>query len=170
MSVNPPLREVFRQSWPKRDPRRAKPKPSVMIETIAAIRCGEMTVAEGSRAAGCSADNLARRVWEETKADVLARDIRCALCPAVDCLDVQHRHARKAGGTSNPRIAFGMDNLITLCRTHHSETELNPDWARDLGLRVDTGEDPATARVQRHGQWVLLAADGGVKPIGGAAS
>lgn len=140
------------------------------MAVIAEIRRAETTIAQGARAIGCTPASLERRVWKETKVDVFARDGGCLICGSVNQLDAQHRRARKAGGTSDPAIAFGMANLATLCRTHHNEVELNPDWARARGLRLDDGEVPAEVKVLYRGQWVLLSDDGGIRPIEGGAA
>ncbi|MCC3333544.1 HNH endonuclease [Nocardia abscessus] len=167
MTVHPNPRNLVRQMLPKRQPRTKRPAKALVDSVIAEIRRAETTVAQGARVLGCDPDSLGRRVWKETKRDVFARDLGCALCGAVNRLDAQHRRARKSGGTSDPAISFGMDNLITLCRECHDHAEQNPDWARGLGLRLDNGEVPAETKVFRRGRWVLLSDDGRVEPIGG---
>lgn len=155
-------RDIVRQAWPKKQPRTRQRGDS--REVIAAIRRAEMTVAEGARQLGCAPSGLAKRVWLAAKEDVLRRDKCCIRCGAVPNLDVHHRRARMAGGTSDPAIAFGMANLVTLCRAHHDYFEQHPDEARALKLRLGPDEVPAETKVRYFGRWVLLADDGSITP------
>ncbi|WP_280186241.1 MULTISPECIES: HNH endonuclease [Nocardia] len=169
MTVHPNPRNLVRQMLPKKaQPKR--PNPAVVREVVGAIRCGEMTVAQGARHAGCNPDSLADRVWKETKRDVFARDLSCILCGSVVQLDAHHRRRRGAGGSSDPLISFGMANLVTLCRTHHNQVEQNPNLSRAKGLRLDEGDVPSASKVWRRGRWVLLDNAGGVTPIEGGAT
>jgi len=64
--------------------------------------------------------------WKETRADVLERDDHeCQACGKEEDLHVHHIQPVSAGG---PR--FELNNLVTLCDTHHREWEglyLRPD-------------------------------------------
>lgn len=51
--------------------------------------------------------------------------------------EVHHRMKRSQGGDETE------ENLITLCKAHHDWTDFNVDQARELGLLVHTGDDPA---------------------------
>jgi group II intron reverse transcriptase/maturase len=56
--------------------------------------------------------------WHEIRYQILERDgYRCQRCNSRSNLDVHHRTARKDGGHDAP------DNLVTLCRQCHTETE-----------------------------------------------
>jgi hypothetical protein len=131
--------------------RRIKFDQALVREVIAEIRAAQCTIAAGSRRIGCHSGYLGRRVWEETKADVIKRDGCCVVCGRSEgvILDVHHRIARGCGGASRPEIAYGMANLVTLCRQDHEAAEANPDEARATGLRVDRGVDPASIPVLR---------------------
>jgi hypothetical protein len=164
------VKQFVRQSWPKRQPRTRRPRGEAKA-AIAAIRRAEMSVAQGARQLGCDRTGLGRRIWEETKADVIVRDGGCVVCgSATGLLDVHHRDARGMGGTADPAIAFGMANLVTLCRADHSYIEQHPDWAREGHLRLDAGEIPAEVPVLYRGALVLLTDDGRVEPAEGGAA
>lgn len=155
-------RDIVRQAWPKVKPRASRRGDSRQV--IAGIRRAEMTVAEGARQLGCDVAGLGKRVWLDAKEDAIRRDKCCIRCGAVPGLDVHHRRARMAGGTSDPVIAFGLANLVTLCRTHHDYFEQHPDEARELKLRLGPDEVPAETPVRYFGRWVLLADDGSIQP------
>lgn len=133
---------------------------------IAEIRASETTIAQAARAIGCNPNYLGRRVWNETKADVLSRDSACIMCGVSSSLDVHHRIARGAGGAP-PNISFGMSNLIVLCRAHHAYVTEHTVWARDTGgwclLRSDT---PSQFPVLRFGKKVYLFDDGSISDEG----
>jgi hypothetical protein len=69
------------------------------------------------------------------------------------------------GGCSDPKIAFGMCNGISLCRKCHSVAERRDPLMHALGFWLETTEDPALApvvvltRSGRMRRW--LTADGG---------
>lgn len=155
---------IVRRELPKKLPRR-RAGQALAREVIASIRSGELTIAQGARQLGTDSRGLYKRVWREAKDDAFARDVSCIVCSRVGQLDAQHRRARKAGGTADPLIAFGLANLVALCRSDHDWVEQHPDRARELGLRLDDGEAPAETPVRRHGVWVLLADDGSVTSI-----
>jgi hypothetical protein len=140
---------------------------AVVRTEIAKVRRAEQTVAEAARIVGCNPSYLGRRIWRETKADVIRRDEgRCIRCEASETvLDVHHRIPRGNGGTSRPEIAYGMANLITLCRSCHEFVESFRATALAAGLLVPRHGAPAKVAVRRHGALVLLHDDGSVEPV-----
>lgn len=129
---------------------------------IGDVRAGLLTVKQAARIRGCKPKYLEQLVWQAVKVDVLERDGACVICSRPDgMLDVHHRMARGSGGTSVAHIAFGMANLITLCREHHMWVEGNPDEAREHGWKLDHGDTlPADLEVLRFGATVRLFDDG----------
>lgn len=131
------------------------------MSDIGDIRSGLLTVKQAARIRGCKPKYLEQLVWRAVKHDVLERDGACVICCRPDgLLDVHHRMARGSGGTSVAEIAFGMANLVTLCREHHMRVEGNPDEAREHGWKLDHGQTPSRTRVLRFGVDVLLGDDG----------
>lgn len=47
------------------------------------------------------------------------------------------------GGTSDKRIAFGLENLVCLCRECHNWVHANPNAAYESGFLVRLGVNPA---------------------------
>lgn len=128
---------------------------------VDAVRSGELTLSQAARLTGRSRKAIHVQVWKAVRDEVLARDGACVMygCPDGG-LDVHHRHCRGSGGTQVADIAYGMANLVTLCRAHHCWVEANPDEARELGLRLDAGQVPREVAVLRFGQDVLLDDEG----------
>lgn len=133
--------------------RRIKFDQALVRSQIADVRAARSTIAQAAREIGCNPNYLGRRVWEETKADVIGRDGMCVRCGAAGPLDVQHRKARGRGGTSNPETSFGMSNLIALCRPCHEHVETHRVESRRLGYSVPQWQDPALVPVA-HWRWV----------------
>ena len=99
---------------------------------------------------------LKEHAWAWVKALVANRDSdQCWRCGEHGQHDVHHRIGRKAGGTSNARIAYGPANLLLLCRGCHSWAEATWTEANAAGLRLSTGDNPAAMPVldQRTGVW-----------------
>lgn len=137
---------------------------------IAKVRCAEQTIAQAARAIGCNPNYLGRRIWRETKVDVIARDEgRCIRCGSAESLDVHHRLPRGGGGTSRPEISFGMANLITLCRSCHNFVESYRTTALAAGLLVSRQGSPELVPVRRHGVLVRLSSSGGWSAAEGVA-
>lgn len=107
---------------------------------------------------------------------------RCASCGREFTWDgggwsIQHRIARKQGGTTHPRIA-AVENGLLLCgdgvQGCHGWVEHHPTAAEELGFAVPSWADAATVPVCTPVRgWVLLTADGEViavqPPPGGNA-
>jgi hypothetical protein len=85
--------------------------------------------------------------WEAVRRVVLRRDDhRCVRCGREAC-DVHHRQPKGMGGTSNEEVAFGLANLISLCRECHSFVHANPLEAYKTGYLVHSWDDPETIAV-----------------------
>jgi hypothetical protein len=56
---------------------------------------------------------------------------RCEWCLVAEATDLHHLVARRTRDHSP-------ENLIHLCRTHHSRAHANPAWAREVGLMRST--------------------------------
>lgn len=93
---------------------------------------------------------------------------RCAAWVPVDA-EVHHRIPRGMGGSRDPRINRP-SNLVVLCRPCHREVESRRELAYRDGWLVHRTAEPVNAPVESavHGR-VLLADDGSVTPVGGAA-
>lgn len=142
--------------------RRNRYDQALVRQVIAEVRAAELTIAAGARRIGCNANYLGRRVWQETRADVLVRDAhRCARCGG-QASDAHHRILRGNGGSSLPRIAFGMDNLISLCRECHTWAHEHPADARPDGWMLRRTDDPSATPITIHGrrEQVRLTLDG----------
>lgn len=146
------------------------PRPQVKFDQtvvraqIALVRSGELPIAQAARIIGCNPNYLGRRIWQETRKDVLVRDEDvCVRCGAAVAEEVHHRRARGSGGTSDPLTSFGMANLISLCSPCHEHVTNHPEESYPLGLMCRRGTDFADHPVQdaRRG-WIRLDNAGGV--------
>jgi 5-methylcytosine-specific restriction enzyme A len=141
-----PLR-TSRQKKTGRHDRRVKYDQDRVQDVIAAIRAAELTIAQGARDIGCHQNYLGRRVWQETRRDVLKRDgEQCAVC-GHRAGDVHHRRRKGSGGSRDPRIAYGWANLISLCRIDHSWVHNSRAEALDAGLVLEENDVPAEVPV-----------------------
>lgn len=101
---------------------------------------------------------------------VFERDGGCVVCGCGPYgLQVHHRKPRRMGGRSTPAIN-APSNLISLCVQDHGWVESRRAEAMELGLLVAEHDDPADVPLNHclYGP-VLLAADGSVRLVGGAA-
>lgn len=145
--------------------------PADLYAAIGALRRNETTLAAAARGLGVARQVLHWEVWAVTRTDVLARDlslcVRCGVSPAAD---VHHRLPRGLGGTSDPLCAYGMANLIALCRACHSWCEItgrstDPGNAYASGWLLRRGDDPEDTPILYRGQWRWLTHDGRVNPL-----
>lgn len=150
---------------------RKRPKttggPAVSDEALERASCA--VVLDGvpvRRAAedwGMPVDTLKRQAWTLAKSLVRQRDAyRCWRCGQYGEHDVHHRRGRKSGGTSDPRIAYGLANLLLLCRECHNWAEATFGEAVAVGLRVTAEADPAEVPVldRLRGRSVRLTHEG----------
>lgn len=160
----------WRKSWAKISRaanglpnRKIKYDQEVVRGVIARIRAAETTIAQGAREIGCNQNYLGRRVWNETKKDVFARDEHtCQRCgTTTGQLDPHHRIARGRGGTTKPDVSFGMANLVTLCRACHDHVEGNPEESFEAGWRIRHGNDPARIALPTLPHGLILLTPGG---------
>jgi hypothetical protein len=140
------------RSRTRRKPRAAGSLDNLTAEAIAAavaaVLAGTSTVAQAAREAGADPDAVETLAWDRAKQ--LTRERDGGLCLACGRLadDVHHRQRRGMGGTDDPVIAFGLVNLVCLCRMHHDLCHRYKDTdagqhMRAHGYWLETWEDPA---------------------------
>ena len=81
--------------------------------------------------------------WEKARKQALERDegvCRRCLRPAEH---VHHRVLKGMGGTSDPEIAFGLANLVSLCSECHADIHAHPQKSYEEGWIVHSWQDPA---------------------------
>lgn len=126
--------------------RAAQPRPDDDALLTAAVA----VVLDGVPARAAAADHgvpeadVKVQAWAWAKERVRDRDgDRCWRCGAYGQHDVHHRRGRQSGGTSDPRVAYGLANLLLLCRDCHQWAEAHLDDAAARGLRVRSHDNPA---------------------------
>lgn len=141
----------------------------------------ERGTARLKRRAELTAKPRARKAATDTgpsrkvRALVLARDgfacVRCGRSVIGIRASVHHRKRRSQGGANTP------DNLAVMCGTGttgcHGWVHAHPNWARDAGWLVRSGDDPAQVpMLATSGLLTWLAPDGEYAtepPVAGAA-
>lgn len=99
-----------------------------------------------------------------TRALILLRDGGCCVVCHEAGHELQHRLARKSGGSSDPAINSPA-NLITVCRDCHRYMESFRLSAESYGWVVRLGvTPPSLIPVMWFGRWVLLLHDGTFEP------
>ena len=131
------------------------PRPPATVEALerasAAVIIDGDSIRRAAEDHGVGERVLTAEAWARAKDLVRLRDgDRCWGCGAYGQHDVHHRRGRGSGGTSDPRIGYGLANLILLCRSCHQWAEANFRDARARGLRVRQSEDPASVPLYRH--------------------
>lgn len=117
------------------------------IEAVSLVLAGQITIAQAARESGYGQALLDRLAWNAAKTATFIRDgWSCVRCHR-KADDAQHRVARGMGGTANPVIAYGLVNLIAMCRPCHDLAE-----SRDRDMRV-------------HGYWLYRKEDPALKPV-----
>lgn len=133
-----------------REPRPRAPHGSVKAAAALVLAC-EATPRQAARMQGLSTGHASivwDAAWGEAKRRVRQRD--CGACQACGRrgLDVHHRKPRKAGGTSDMRVAIGLENLVLLCRRCHDRCHRDRDESlRARGFWLEAGQDPASVPV-----------------------
>lgn len=135
-------------------------------EVVARVLAAEITIVQGAREIGCNDNYLGRRAWNTAKKAVFMRDDGRCVCCGSAAVDVQHRIRRGSGGSRDPKIAYGMSNLIALCRHCHDIAEARDEYMRAMGMWLNTWQKPELEPVMLHsehgpGVRVWLGAQGG---------
>lgn len=114
-------------------------------------------VSTAARWAGKAKKTVADGAWEYVKRVVKHRDkSKCVLCGRVkNELDVHHRKPKQMGG-SDALTTYGLANLVSLCRNHHSWVHAHPADAMELGLLLSQSADPEQEPVLVHGMQLVL--------------
>lgn len=141
-----------------------KPQPTVIrtpvSDVVDAVRFEGLSLRLAAIESGRTRDQMKALCWRAAKDDTFKRDNRrCVQCGDYGH-DAHHRLPRQAGGTARPLIAFGLANLVTLCRSCHDYTETTgriTGWSYDNGYVLRQGTEPTTVPVQLLERgWVLL--------------
>jgi 5-methylcytosine-specific restriction endonuclease McrA len=82
--------------------------------------------------------------WSKARKLVLARDCEKCLRCLGEATDVHHRKPKGMGGTSDPEVAFGLANLVSLCRECHNGIHGAPAQSYLSGYLVHSWDDPAS--------------------------
>lgn len=107
--------------------------PEVKLNASHSVISGVITVKAGAELAGITREVFRRYVWHIARQAIQERDKGiCRRCDGVGT-DIHHMLPRKAGGTSDAAIAYGPDNLVTLCRPCHTWIESNRTQAMAEG-------------------------------------
>jgi len=114
---------------------------------MAEVFACQATVTEAAQVHGCDRKSLEAACRKAVRIAAMKRDRwTCQNCGRAAC-DVQHRDARGMGGTSDPAIAFGMANQVSLCRPCHARAEKRDAEMHANGFWLEPGEDPAAVPV-----------------------
>ena len=68
-------------------------------------------------------------------------------------MDCHHRQVRGMGGTSDPKRAFGLANLVLLCRECHQHVHGNPRESYAEGWLVHSWDSPEDIPVRQEGKY-----------------
>jgi len=131
--------------------RRIRHNQKAVNAAIKSVREGSVSIAQAAREVGCHPNYLGRRIWNVVKRDVFSRDdAQCVACGEL-AVDVQHRIARGNGGTRDSSIAYGMPNLISLCRACHETCEARDRHMHAAGYWLYSWQDPVHEPVMLQG-------------------
>lgn len=126
-----------------REKRGRSPRGSVAA-AVALVLAGTDTVAAAARVTGADPQAVEKAAWETVKRLVMERDSHTCLATGGHAVDVHHRVPRGMGGTADPKIAFGMANLVALTRAAHDLAHKNDDpEMASKGFRLESWQDPA---------------------------
>jgi hypothetical protein len=144
--------------------------PEAIAAAVSAVLAGTATVAQAAREAGAGAGAVELLAWDRAKRLTWDRDGGFCVACGRPADDVHHRQRRGMGGTDDPVIAFGLANLICVCRPCHDLCHRLKHTGRGREMRaagywLETWEDPALtsvliASIHGSGMKVWLAADG----------
>lgn len=102
----------------------------------------------------------ADRRWSTTKRMVDSRENGTCLKCSQPGTDVHHRIVRGMGGTKNEAVAYGLANLILLCRSCHNWVHGHPTESYKLGFLVHSWDDPEEVPVVKSGARIYFRSDG----------
>lgn len=109
----------------------------------------------------CPAD-VARRPSRVTRELVEDRDGRCCVVSGRGgIVHLHHRRPVRSGGNRDPQT-HSPANLVCACAGCHRRIHGRPEWAREAGLLLRSGADPAAAPVRVHGLGLVC-----LHPVGG---
>lgn len=110
------------------------------------------SVSAAARLSGRARKSIADAAWEQVKAQARLRDKnQCVRCRrAGSNLDVHHRLPKGIGGAQS-RVAYGMANLVTLCRSCHEWAHAHPVDALRDGFVVARHDEPADVAIVSRG-------------------
>lgn len=159
------MRRVPLNPWAPKVKRGRSPRGSVAA-AVTLVLGARLTVAEAAAITGADRKTVDDAAWEAVKLVVRERDSRTCLNCGHLGTDVHHRVRRGMGGTADPVIAFGLANLVLLCRECHALAHKTdkPEMA-DKGYRLETRQEPADEPLilfsENGTAEVWLTADGG---------
>ena len=105
--------------------------------------------------------------WETVRKVALARDGgKCLKCLGVSTV-VHHRKIKGMGGTSDPEVATGLANLVSLCAWCHQDVHLHPEESYRTGYLVHSWDDPADIPliVKPSAFYIHLTEDGDMRQV-----
>jgi hypothetical protein len=100
-----------------------------------------MTVAQAARVTGADPESVEAAAWAEAKRLVMERDSCTCLATGELAVDVHHRVPRGIGGTADPKVAFGLANLVAVTRSAHNAIHRGEGPA---GFLLESWQDPET--------------------------
>jgi hypothetical protein len=148
---------------PAKADRSPSPRGSVK-HAVGLVLAFRLPVAQAAALTGADPGSVEAAAWAAVKQLVRDRDSHTCLNCGRPGTDVHHRVRRGMGGTADPLIAFGMANLVTLCRrrchvlAHKTD---DPEMAAK-GFRLETRQDPAAEPLTlagEHGSGAMIWLD-----------
>jgi hypothetical protein len=136
------------------------------------VLTGVLTVRQAALIDGANPESVEAAAWAAAKQLVRDRDSETCLNCGQAGTDVHHRLRRGMGGTADPVIAFGMANLVLLCRPCHSLAHKadDPEMAAK-GYRLETWQEPVQEPVMLFSEFgsgasIWLTPDGCYSTVG----
>lgn len=114
-----------------------------LAEAVRLVTVEFETVSAAARLSGRSRGSVSAAAWEKVKGEARSRDRNtCTKCRrAGSSLDVHHRLPKGIGGAAS-KIAYGLANLVTLCRDCHGWAHAHPVDAMACGLVLARHDEP----------------------------
>jgi 5-methylcytosine-specific restriction enzyme A len=104
--------------------------------------------------------------WDHVRRTILSRDGECCVRCHYPACDVHHRKPKGMGGTSDEEVAFGLANLISLCRECHSYIHAHPAESYKLGYLVRSWDNPELVKIETNLGSLEIRSDGTFEQIG----